>query len=1189
MQKIINQILEGNFDYENGSLDFSCDKIELCVKDGELYEGSFRIYASEGQFTTGKIVSSDLRMECLTSEFVGCDEEISFCFHGESVEAGEVVKGNFYIISNQGEYYLPFVVTTEYRVVQSSIGTIKNLFHFANLAKSNWQEAVRLFYSPEFAEIFQGSDAGFYDAYRALSAVEGQEQNVEEFLIQISKKQKVDFWVEEEEVQLEISSVQDDCPVVQRDLSIVRNGWGYTKLYVECSGDFLFTEKEVLTDDDFLGNRCTLPVFVDAGSCRRGKNFGQIYLYNSYVYVTIPVTVKAGDGNAAGSAELPKKRGIVQLMELYQAFRARKISTDTWLKQTGKLVERQVAIDENDIAARLFQAQLLITAERCNEAGWILDHVSELMEKGAGNDTFLAYYLYLTTLIHKEAAYVKRVAEKVADIYRQNDTDWRVAWLLLYLSEEYNKSTTGRWKFLERQYTVGCTSPVLYIEAVQLVNNNPAVLRRLGSFERQVLWYGARNELLKPEVVEQLLYLTARMREYSPVVYRTLTILYKKNQDERLLQEICTLLIKGGKVGAAYYEWYCAGVEAQLRITNLYEYYMMSLELDGHVELPKTVLMYFSYQNDLDYEHSAFLYDYILKNEDKYKELEGAYRERMERFCVDQMLKLHINRHLASLYNRLLCPGMINAQTAEALAKLLFANRIRVEDERLKTVYVYQPGNLYPEQYNLNGGETWVALYGNDCTLVFEDAYGNRFMKSVDYELEKLMIPGKFLRMILPMVRSCPQLDLYLCSGERMKLEEEGGITRAVRMVKADCCDAGLRRELTLKILQYYYDTDQMRCLDQWLETISAQDFTTAERSTILKYMVLRGNYELAGQWLHAYGPYFVDAKLLVRLIGPLMEKNHMLEDPVLTAAAVYAFRKGKYDSIVLTYLVQHYRGMTKNLRNLWKAAKAFEVDCYRLCENILVQMLYSGAYVGEKMDIFRYYIAQGPKPEVEEAFLAQCAYDYFVKDRVMESEVFREIQAMYLRGETVQRICRLAFLKYYAEASAERSGQTMQVAEIFLKELLREGIHLEFFKQYGEIAQVANELADKTIIEYHASPKAKACIHYVAFRDGTEGGEYIAEYMREAFSGVYFKEFILFFGESVQYYITEEKNGEEQLTESGTLQKSDIQGKENDSRYQLINDIVISKVLQDYDTMDKLLEEYRKKEFMGARLFELR
>lgn len=1190
MQKIINQILEGNFDYENGSLDFSCAKIEISLHQGEQYEGSFRIFAPQGQFTSGTVISSDLRMECLAGEFIGGDEEIPFCFHGENLEEGDVVKGNFYIISNQGEYYIPFVVSVEHTVLESSIGTIKNLFHFANLAKSNWQEAVKLFYSPGFFTVFQGSDAKFLDDYRALSAVDGWEQNVEEFLIQINKKQKVEYLVEEQELVLEALTAGALYGVMEQELTIVRNGWGYTRLYVECSGDFLFTEKEVLTDDDFLGNHCRLPVFIDSNFCRKGKNFGQIFLYNSYVSLTIPVMVRTRESSAYSTADLTAKRNVVQLMEFYQAFRTRKIGTSTWLKETGKLVERQVSLDENNIAARLFQAQLLITEERYNEAGWILDHVSELLEKGQGNDTLLTYYLYLTTLIHREEKYVNQVEAEVERIYRQDNSNWRVAWLLLYLSEEYHKSVTGKWVFLEKQFNIGCSSPVLYIEAMVLLNNNPALLRRLGGFERQVIWFGVKQNILKPEVVEQFLSLTCRMREYSQTVYRILERLYQKKEDVRILQEICTLLIKGGKTGEKYLKWYQAGIENQLRITNLYEYYMMSLNLDRAIEIPKMVLLYFSYQNNLDYEHSAYLYDYILRNGDKLGDIPENYRSRMEHFCVDQILKNHINRQLADLYNRLLQPGMINEQTAEALSHLLFANLIRVEDDRLRKVYVYQPGNLYPEEYVLSGGETWVSLYGNDCTIVFEDAWNNRFIRNTEYTIEKLMVPGKFLRMILPFTKSHPALDIYLCDSERSRLEDEKeNVERALRVIASGYCDSRVRRELILKILQYYYDADNMRGLDDYLQTISPEELSREERGIVIQFMVLRGKFELAGEWLNTYGPYFMDAKILVRLISPQMEQSHMMEDPVLTASAIYAFQKGKYDSTVLQYLVMYYRGMTKSMRDIWKAARAFGVECFHLSENILVQMMYSGAFVGEKMEIFRYYISQGPKPEVEEAFLAQCSYDYFVKDRVIESDVFHEIQAMYLRGETVQRVCRLAYLKYYAESKEERTEQVNQLAESFLMEMMQDGIHLEFFRQYKENLQVALELADKTIIEYHANTGGKASIHYVILHENGESDEYTTEYMQEVLGGVCFKEFVLFFGETLQYYITEERDGEEQLTESGNLQKSDIRGEGHDSRYQLLNDIVISKTLEDFDTMDNLLEEYKKKEFLNGKLFGLK
>ena len=175
----------------------------------------------------------------------------------------------------------------------------------------------------------------------------------------------------------------------------------------------------------------------------------------------------------------------------------------------------------------------------------------------------------------------------------------------------------------------------------------------------------------------------------------------------------------------------------------------------------------------------------------------------------------------------------------------------------------------------------------------------------------------------------------------------------------------------------------------------------------------------------------------MVRLLGAVTEKGIPAEESLLTAAAAHIFQKGKYDSAVLDYLVMHYQGMTRNLRDIWKAARSFEVDCYQLSERILVQMLYSGAFVGEKMDIFRYYISQGAKQEVEEAFLAQCAYDCFVKERLMERDVFREIRYMYQREEPVPLVCKLAYLKYFSENREEIDDEPDEMIQALLEEML--------------------------------------------------------------------------------------------------------------------------------------------------------
>ncbi len=1194
MQDVVKQILEGNVENENGSLDFSCQKIEIVLQKGMDYEGSFRIFAPGGGYSVGYVYSSDYRMECLTEEFTGSECEILYRFHGNDSEEGDVVKGSFYIISNHGEYYLPFVVSAEHSVLDSSVGPIKNLFHFANLAKSNWQEALKLFYSPEFAGVFTGSDAQYYESYLGLSVYPGQEQNMEEFLIQINKKQQVEYLVEESEISFSMLKQEITDEAIMKEISILRNGWGYTNLNVDCDGDFLFIQKDMINDDDFIGNRVKLPVYIDSTRLREGSNYGKVLFYNSYVSFSVAVRINMEETMFRDRAAFERKRNIVEIMLSYQDFRMKRLNTAEWMKRNNITVEKMMVADEADVLARLFRVQMLITEERYNEAEWMLNHCKELLEKQAekeNRDEYVlwAYYLYLTTLMNPEESYINRVTTEVEKIYRKHSERWQLAWLLLYLSPEYSKSAIARWQFLEKQFDLGCRSFVIYIEALLLLNSNPTLLRQLGSFELQILYYGVRQNLLNLEVVEQLLYLCGKSRERGEVLPKILMGLYEKKPDSRILQELCTLFVKEAKTGKKYLEWYKKGIDSSLRIINLYEYFMLSINTDEKQEIPKAVLMYFTYQNNLDYEHLAYLYDYLMDNRALYPDLYDTYLPKIEQFVAEQIQKERIDRHLSNLYSHMLTGEYINEENAPALSKLLFANRICVNDSRLRKVIVYHPGCRVPMEYPLYNGETWVSLYGNDYTILFEDAFHNRFVKNVEYDMEKLMIPGKHLKQLSGFVQDIPELNLYLIRNER-GLDDMTGTqrTRAMFLAENDMVAEKLRHEYLFALLKNCFAEDRMEELDGYLTDMDWNAFGASERAEIVKYMVLRGMKEQAYEMVCQHSPYFVDPAILLRLISAKTEEIQE-EDPVLLASCYYVFERGKYNAAVLQYLNRYFKGMTKHIRDIWKASKDFGTDCYYLAERFLVQMLFSGAYVGEKMEIFRYYVNQGAKPEIEAAFLVQCCHDYFAKDKLTDSFVFQQISFLERQEEALQLVCKLSFLKYCSENVDELTDSMKEIMVRYLKEMLEKRIHLNFFRGLPGVEDYLWELRDKTIIEYNVKPGAKARIHYVILREDGESEEYLAEYMRDIYGGVCVKEFVLFFGETLQYYITEEYGEEEQLTESGELQKNDIGVENHGDRYDLINDLVISKSLQDYDTFDTTLEHYYRLECYNEQLFRIR
>ena len=364
-------------------------------------------------------------------------------------------------------------------------------------------------------------------------------------------------------------------------LVINRNGWGYSELFIETDGDFIVLEKEVIRDEDFLGNCYRLPFYVSAGRLHGGRNYGEIRLTNPYVSLTARVTVV----NKTVAARVPgvrrqKKHKIMELMQYYEAFRTKKISASSWMKETGELIEELVHMDERDLAVKLFQAQFLITSGRANEAEWILGQADKELEEHF-DATLYCYYLYLNTLISRKGVYIDETAGQVERIFAQNSDNWRIAWLLLYLSEDYTRSASKRWIVLEEQFRQGCTSPVLYIEAWNLLLANPTLLMRLGNFEIQILSYAAKKDLLTVDIINQSVYLAQKQKNYSGRLFFILKACYKVMPTDEILQTICTLLIKGNITAPFSFPWYEKGIEKELRITRLYEYYMMSIPLTG--------------------------------------------------------------------------------------------------------------------------------------------------------------------------------------------------------------------------------------------------------------------------------------------------------------------------------------------------------------------------------------------------------------------------------------------------------------------------------------------------------------------------------------------------------------------------------------------------------------------------------
>ena len=143
MQEDINQFEMVPYEYHTSNLEFSSHLIEVKVQADEKYQGTLSFCVNGPVIAKGSVLTTDVRVTVEQESFEGNKIEIPFCFDAYDLSPGEVKKGIFTIVSNVGEYTIPFEVHVVGAYFVSTLGEVKNLFLFANLARTNVKEALK--------------------------------------------------------------------------------------------------------------------------------------------------------------------------------------------------------------------------------------------------------------------------------------------------------------------------------------------------------------------------------------------------------------------------------------------------------------------------------------------------------------------------------------------------------------------------------------------------------------------------------------------------------------------------------------------------------------------------------------------------------------------------------------------------------------------------------------------------------------------------------------------------------------------------------------------------------------------------------------------------------------------------------------------------------------------------------------
>ncbi len=1183
MKRTVLSMAEENFDFSvhDGNVTFSTERIEFVFVDDKERNGSFNLYVQSDSPILGVCHSNNPRMKVLNPQFRGFEATIEFVFDPKGMEADDYSKGEFILLTNKGEYTLPFICIRETDYINSTLGHIKNLFHFANLARTNWNEAVNVFYSNDFVSIITGNDAQYKSLYRGLSENVLNEQNIDEFLVAIKKKDRITYTLETPEI-----NIVNPNGEATKKITLKKNTWGYVNVDIKTEGNFVFVPCNHFSGDDFENDKLDIEVKIIPEFLKKGRNYGVVYIDTPQNTFKVNVIVDNDRQDITKHENFMFKQALDSLMRLYIEFSLDRISEDEFFKKSLAIAEKIKGTNEHQIIAALFKAQIFIISKRERDAFRILESVDAIIENEKLSDETYGYYFYITSLLSKDADIVNRSLKKIRKFYSKDMGNSILSWLIIYLTEDFYQRKEKKLEFLIEQYRCGNNSPLLYIEGLSIFNENPSLLMKLEDYEESVLRFGLKYKAISANLGERIQFFVSRQKEFKQIWFDILKYQYAYMPSKELLNTIVSYLVKGNKVGEEYFGWYLLGVESELRITRLYEFFMDSLPLNYEKDLPQMVMMYFAYQNDLDYRKKAYLYRNVLTRKARYPEIAVSYRETLEAFAREQLKEKHINEDLLYIYAKVLNPDFVNEDNANECVTLQFVRRVTVP-EGVRRVILLHNKIIGEQRFSPENGLVYCPIYSKEYRLFYEDIHGNRTVVPDENVSEAILNNPMLLEKIAHLVSD--KIGLIMCRVEstyNYDLVTEDNVFDYERLLHSDVITFSYKKTIVKGLLKFYFDNDYYAELEDILNNVKPEIFEGDEKGTFLQILIARGMYDTAFSVLDTFGPEHVEIKSVLRLVSRLLERTDFEENDLLISYAQYVYREGKYDGNILAYLEQHFRGSVKELKSLFKDCESFGLDTYILIENIIIQLLFTNAFCADKIKYLDAFINMQGTLGLEKAFLAQCAYDYFVKETITDDYVFGRIEKLLKENENVNRVSKLALLKYYSFAPKE--NWNIDLIERLVNEELEKRVCFPFFMSFLPIVGKLQSYSDYSFVEYKGNPKGHVVIHYCIEHDDGVATEYRKEEMTHLYSGIFVKAFILFCGETVQYYITEENQNMEQLTQSSVLTRTESEAEGKPWRFTALNDCVIAKSLDDYVTVEEDLISYMEKDFLTKKLFKM-
>ena len=1185
MRDYVNRLSRGKFNFEENRLKCKEEIVRLDIAKGLITESSFELEASNP--LRGMVFASDLRVEIIDKNFAGTNIVIRYRVDGRDLKKKESLEGKFVVISEAGELEIPYSFKCIEKFVETSLGNASNLFHFTNLYQTAPGEAMKIFFSPDFKDIFLENDEKLSNIYDALKNREHGLESIEEFLIALNKKVATSFKLAETKKIYE-------CPNSNlKDFFVIKkSGWGNFKLDLSCDEEFIKLENTSLNQDDFTGDICEVEYFIDVEKLHKGNNFAKIRLRSFNVNLDYIIEIKE-DTQILKSEEKTRHResklAYKHLVMEYLDYRMNIIRRDDFVSHVREIVNKYYSSTKGDIFLKLALAQSFVITGEDELASEIIEEVKvEALASIHSNPVNYAYFLYVNSLLLKSGDYTRKVINQVRGIYESGNKSWQILWILFYLNTENEKNRSIRLVRLKEIISKGCTSPVMYYEALRIFNSHPELFRVLDDFELKVVTFGIRHSAIHENLARQIADVVDELKYASNEQLVILKILYNMYKLDSILEPLVKHLVRAGLDSEDNNHYIELAIVKGFKITRIYEYYISSCPRSMNVVFPKPVLMYFMYDNSLSREDKAFLYANILDNKGVYKEEYEAYERIIENFAIEQLKLGFINEDMSIIYKNVLRGELVNEDNANFISILDYINKITVKDKRVKAVVVKLTEKASLDFYELKQGVCCIPIYTNNSAICFLCEDGVIRKEGIEHEIKPLMTDMVSMNTLRQFDISNEGFLINWAYDSHKKGDKSEETLGGYKYILVNpLMGYNFKLKVNSWLIKYYYELNEFENAESVLALLIKSKLKREDGIRLIEIALNNKLYDEAYELGQEYGFRGVYPAKLLRLTDHLITNNNFEESKELDFIASYLFANRVYNEKLLIYMLRYASCSNEDFYKLWKACQNFGLDVTELSERVIIQMMFSGVHNGRLTEVFTDYYSHHGIKLITKAYLAYNSYLFIVKGKKANEVIYKVIERSIAENVGLADICYVAYLKEISrKPELLKEEERRELAQKVIDYLCKKNIMLSFYSNLSNYLRLPYNLVGATILECIASPNHKVMIHYILNESSTK---FTSELMNSTGFGLFTYKFNLFYGDSLRYYFTIEGEGKCTKTAENTIEFTNLIGETSRGRFDNINDCFASNELRDYMTLRRVMESYLVEDFVVDEPFKMR